>query len=82
MDPVSHVIFGATFVRLDPGRLGRGGGAAAAVGALAPAPVLVLPNQRWSLDPVHEPLVTGRLFRVGAHPIQRILSSLACSSRS
>ncbi|WP_156360081.1 IS3 family transposase [Sphingomonas sp. Leaf10] len=35
-----------------------------AVGARAPAPVLVLPNQRWSLDFVHDQLVTGRRFRV------------------
>ncbi|WP_294204094.1 IS3 family transposase [uncultured Sphingomonas sp.] len=37
-----------------------------AVGARAPAPVpvSVLPNQRWSLDFVHDQLVTGRRFRV------------------
>ena len=35
-----------------------------AVGARAPAPVLALPNQRWSLDFVHDQLVTGRRFRV------------------
>jgi len=34
------------------------------VGARAPAPVLALPNQRWSLDFVHDQLVTGRRFRV------------------
>ena len=33
-------------------------------GARAPAPVLALPNQRWSLDFVHDQLVTGRRFRV------------------
>lgn len=35
-----------------------------AIGARAPAPVLALPNQRWSLDFVHDQLVTGRRFRV------------------
>ncbi|MGT2514556.1 IS3 family transposase [Sphingomonas panni] len=35
-----------------------------AVGARAPLPVLALPNQRWSLDFVHDQLVTGRRFRV------------------
>lgn len=35
-----------------------------AVGVRAPAPVLALPNQRWSLDFVHDQMVTGRRFRV------------------
>lgn len=35
-----------------------------AVGARAPAPVPALPNQRWSLDFVHDQLITGRRFRV------------------
>ena len=35
-----------------------------AVVARAPTPVLALPNQRWSLDFVHDQLVTGRRFRV------------------
>ena len=35
-----------------------------AMGARAPAPVLALPNQRWSLDFVHDQLATGRRFRV------------------
>jgi putative transposase len=35
-----------------------------AVGARAPAPVPALPNQRWSLDFVHDQIVTGRRFRV------------------
>ena len=39
-----------------------------AMGARMPpsslAPVLALPNQRWSLDFVHDQLVTGRRFRV------------------
>ncbi len=35
-----------------------------AVGARAPAPVLALPNQRWSLDFVHDQLATGRRFRI------------------
>ena len=35
-----------------------------AVGARAPGPVLALPNQRWSLDFVHDQLATGRRFRV------------------
>ena len=35
-----------------------------AVGAPAPAPVIALPNQRWSLDFVHDQLATGRRFRV------------------
>jgi hypothetical protein len=33
------------------------------VGARAPAPVLALPNQRWSLDFVHDQRATGRRFR-------------------
>ena len=33
-----------------------------AVGARAPAPVL--PNQRWSLDFVHDQMATGRRFRI------------------
>ena len=35
-----------------------------AVGARAPAPVAALPNQRWSLDFVHDQMATGRRFRV------------------
>lgn len=35
-----------------------------AVGARAPSPVPTLPNQRWSLDFVHDQLTTGRRFRV------------------
>lgn len=35
-----------------------------AVGTRAPAAVLALPNQRWSLDFVHDQLATGRRFRV------------------
>jgi putative transposase len=35
-----------------------------AVGCRAPAPVPALPNQRWSLDFVHDQLATGRRFRV------------------
>ena len=35
-----------------------------AVGARLPPPVLALPNQRWSLDFVHDQLATGRRFRV------------------
>lgn len=31
-----------------------------AVDARAPAPVLALPNQRWSLDFVHDQLATGQ----------------------
>ena len=34
------------------------------VGARMPPPVLTLPNQRWSLDFIHDQLVTGRRFRV------------------
>ena len=30
----------------------------------APAPVLTLPNQRWSLDFVHDQMTSGRRFRV------------------
>ena len=35
-----------------------------AVGSRAPAPVPALPNQRWSLDFVHDQMATGRRFRV------------------
>lgn len=35
-----------------------------AVGTRTPPPVLALPNQRWSLDFVHDQMVTGRRFRV------------------
>lgn len=35
-----------------------------AVGTRAPAPVLALPNQRWSLDFVHDQMTSGRRFRV------------------
>ena len=35
-----------------------------AVGTRAPAPVPALPNQRWSLDFVHDQMITGRRFRV------------------
>ena len=38
-----------------------------AVGARAPAPVLALPNQRWSLDFVHDQLVTGPSFQGAQH---------------
>jgi putative transposase len=34
------------------------------VGARAPAPVLALPNQRWSLDFVHDQMATGRRFHI------------------
>jgi putative transposase len=34
-----------------------------AVGARAPAPVMALANQRWSLDFVHDQMVCGRRFR-------------------
>jgi transposase InsO family protein len=35
-----------------------------AVGTRAPAPALALPNQRWSLDFVHDQMASGRRFRV------------------
>ena len=35
-----------------------------AVGTKAPAPVLALPNQRWSRDFVHDQMTSGRRFRV------------------
>src|SRR3546814_3599132 len=35
-----------------------------AVGTKAPAPVIALPNQRWSRDFVHDQLISGRRFRV------------------
>ena len=35
-----------------------------AVGARAPAPVIALPNQRWSLDFVSDVFAHGRRFRV------------------
>ncbi len=35
-----------------------------AVGARTPAPVLALPNQRWSLDFVHHQMATGRRFPI------------------
>ena len=35
-----------------------------AVGTRTPPPALALPNQRWSLDFVHDQLATGRRFRV------------------
>ena len=35
-----------------------------AVGSRAPAPVAALPNQRWSLDFVHDQMASGRRFRV------------------
>jgi putative transposase len=35
-----------------------------AIGARAPAPVLALPNQRWSLDFVHDQMASGRRLRV------------------
>jgi putative transposase len=34
------------------------------VGTRAPAPVLALQNQRWSLDVVHGQMASGRRFRV------------------
>ena len=34
------------------------------MGTRAPAPVLALPNQRWSLDFVHDQMASGRRFRV------------------
>ena len=56
----------------DPAALPRGGPdgvwpegtKARPVGVRALAPVLALPNQRWSLDLVHGQLVIGRRFRV------------------
>lgn len=35
-----------------------------AIGARAPAPVLALPSQRWSLDFAHDQMASGRRFRV------------------
>ena len=35
-----------------------------AVGARAPLPVIARPNERWSLDFVHDQFVGGRRFRV------------------
>jgi transposase InsO family protein len=35
-----------------------------AVGSRAAPPVLALPNQRWSLDFVHDQMASGRRFRV------------------
>jgi putative transposase len=35
-----------------------------AVGTRAPATVPALPNQRWSLDFVHDQMASGRRFRV------------------
>ena len=35
-----------------------------AVGTRAPAPMLAMPNQRWSLDFVHDQMASGRRFRV------------------
>ena len=35
-----------------------------AVGSRAPAPIPALPNQRWSLDFVHDQMASGRRFRV------------------
>ncbi|MCL6250235.1 IS3 family transposase [Altererythrobacter sp. KTW20L] len=35
-----------------------------AAGSRAPAPVLALPNHRWSLDFVHDQMASGRRFRV------------------
>jgi putative transposase len=35
-----------------------------AVGTRAPAPVLAMPNQRWSLDLVHDQMASGKRFRV------------------
>jgi putative transposase len=35
-----------------------------AVSARVPAPVWALPNQRWSLDFVHDQMATGRRFRI------------------
>ncbi|GAA5049027.1 hypothetical protein GCM10023208_06860 [Erythrobacter westpacificensis] len=34
------------------------------VGMRAPGPVLARPNQRWSLDFVHDQMASGRRFRV------------------
>jgi transposase InsO family protein len=39
-----------------------------AVGVRAPASVLALPNQRWSVGFVHDQLITGRRFRVLNRP--------------
>lgn len=35
-----------------------------AMGTRAPAPVLAMPNQRWSLDFVHDQMASGRRFRM------------------
>ena len=42
----------------------RRGSRKRAVGTRARAPVLALPNQRWSLDFVHDQMASGRRFRV------------------
>jgi putative transposase len=42
----------------------RRNGRKRAVGARAPAPGLALPNQRWSLDFVHDQMAMGRRFRI------------------
>jgi putative transposase len=39
-------------------------GSKRAVGSRTPVPVAALPNQRWSLDFVHDQLANGRRFRI------------------
>ncbi len=63
---------GITINRKKPERLYRAKGLAVrrrkgrrrTAGVQAPAPVVALPNQRWSLDIVHDQLATGLRFRV------------------
>src|SRR3546814_9015407 len=49
-----------------------------AIGARAPAPVLALPNQRWSLDFVHDQMASGRRFR-SEEPTSEIQSLMRLS---
>lgn len=44
-------------------RIGRSFATLHAV-TMTPAPVPALPNQRWSLDFVHDQMATGRRFRI------------------
>ena len=53
-----------------------------ALGARAPAPVLALPNQRWSLKLVHDQLVTGgRTPCLATPPRRHLLPNLNSNGR-
>jgi membrane-bound metal-dependent hydrolase YbcI (DUF457 family) len=74
MDPLSHAVVGRAVTELldDGGRLGRGAGAAAVVGALSPDVDLLLARSGWD--------VYLRAHELGTHSMPGALVAAACAA--